>query len=184
MSPLTSRTNDSQDQHEARRIFSQSVPFLMDRKSKLRHMSLTDAVISFWSRLDPVSWRLCQILLDFVDVEQGSIDNKAMLVLLEDVAKLVRPRRITVTGHSSGEQEKTVALATDHPFATTIMVISDMSSLFSTYVDSSAVASRRSHIVMKLTFHAAHILSAPSSRLHGLADEIKLFSKSMAKEAQ
>lgn len=107
-----------------------------------------------------------------------------MLVLLEDVAKLVRPRRITVTEYSSGEQEETGVLATDHPFATTIMVISDMSSLFGTYMDSSAVASRRSHIVMKLTFYAAHILSTPSSHLHALADETNLLSKSMAKETQ
>lgn len=106
-----------------------------------------------------------------------------MLVLLEDVAKLVRPRRITVAENSSEEQEKTVAVATDHPFATTIMVTSDMSSLFGDYVDSSAVAGRRSHIAMKLTFYAAHILSTPSSRLHALADEINFFSKSMAKEA-
>ncbi|KAG8220815.1 hypothetical protein J3R82DRAFT_2260 [Butyriboletus roseoflavus] len=85
MSPLASTTNGSHDQQEARGIFSQSVPFLVDRKSKLRHVSLTDAVISFWSRLDP-----------------GSIDNRAMLVLLEDVATFVRPRRVNVAGHPVG----------------------------------------------------------------------------------
>lgn len=103
-------------------------------------------------------------------------------MLLEDVAKIVRPRRITVTGHLSGELERTVALAADHPFATIIMVISDISSLFSNGVNSSAIASRR--IVMKLTFYAAHVLATPSSQLHALADEVLLLSKSMGKEAR
>lgn len=69
MSPLSSTTNDPQDQHEARKLLIQSVPFLMDRKSKLLHLSLTDAVISFWAQFNPVSWRVCQTLLDFVDAE-------------------------------------------------------------------------------------------------------------------
>ncbi|KAF8551352.1 hypothetical protein OG21DRAFT_291769 [Imleria badia] len=165
MSPLSSKTNDPQDQSEARRIISQSLPFLTDRKSKLLHMSLTDVVVSFWSCIDP-----------------GSVDNRSMLVLLQDVANFVRPRRITVTGHSSGEREGTMALAADHPFATAIMVISDISSLFSSYVDSSAVVGRRSHIEMKLTFYAAHILSTPPSRLHVLADEVLLLSRGMGKD--
>ncbi|KAN0088667.1 hypothetical protein V8E55_005724 [Tylopilus felleus] len=165
MSPLSSTTNDLQDRCEARKILSQSVPFLVDRKSKLLHTSPTDAIVSFWSRLDP-----------------GSIDNKTMLVLLEDVAKIVRPRRITVTGNPSGVQERTVPLADDHPFATAIMVISDLSSLFTGHVDSSAVVRQSSHIEMKLTFYAARILSTPSSCLHALADEFLLLSKSMGKE--
>ena len=69
VSPLASTTNDPQYQYEARKILLQSVPFLRDRKSKLLHLSLADAVISFWSQFDPVSWRPCQILLDFVDAE-------------------------------------------------------------------------------------------------------------------
>lgn len=77
-----------------------------------------------------------------------------------------------------------MALAADHPFAATIMAISDMSSLFSNYVDSSDVMCRRSHIVMKLTFYAAHILSAPSSHLHALADEVLLLSKGIGKESR
>lgn len=105
-----------------------------------------------------------------------------MLVLLEDVAKIVRPRRITVTGNPSGVQERTVPLADDHPFATAIMVISDLSSLFTGHVDSSAVVRQSSHIEMKLTFYAARILSTPSSCLHALADEFLLLSKSMGKE--
>lgn len=181
MSPLGSTTNDPQDQQEARRIILQSVPFLRDRKSKLLHMSLTDAVTSLWSQLDSVSWRFYQILPEVADAEQGSIDKKAMSVLLEDVAKLVRPRRIITTeSFPSGEKEKPGTFGADHPFSTTIMVLSDMSSLFS---DSSIVACRRSPIVMKLTFYAAHILSTPSSHLHALADEIHVFSKSMGGEA-
>ena len=123
-------------------------------------------------------------LLDFVDAEQGSTDNKTMVGLLEDVAKLMRPRRITVTGHSTGERERTVALLADHPFATTIIAISDISSLFSNYVGSSAAMRRGSPVVMKLTFYAAHILSAPSSHLYALADEALLLSKSMGKESR
>ena len=101
-----------------------------------------------------------------------------MLVLLKDVANLVRPRRITVTGYSSEEGESTMTSAADHPFAMTIMAISDISSLFSNCVDSSAVVARQSHIEMKLAFYAAHVLSTPPSRLHALADEV-LLSRSM-----
>ena len=96
----------------------------------------------------------------------------------------MRPRRITLAGHSSGEQELTAVLAADHPFATTIMVISDISSLFSNHVNSAAVVRRGSPTEMKLTFYAAHILSTPSSRLHALADEVVHFSKGMGKEAR
>ncbi|KAG6374853.1 hypothetical protein JVT61DRAFT_4238 [Boletus reticuloceps] len=165
MSPLSLTTNDSQDKCEARRIILQSVPFLVDRKSKTLHMSLTEVVTSFWSRLDP-----------------GSIGNETMFVLLEDVVKLVRPRRITVAEHSSGEREPTMTSAADHPLVTSIMVMSDIISLFSNHVDSSAFAVRRSdHIVMKLTFYAAHVLSTPSSRLHALADEASLVLESIGK---
>lgn len=104
-----------------------------------------------------------------------------MLVLLEDVAKLVRPRRIVAAAPE--ENEKAGTLTANHPLSMMIMVISDVSSLFSAYPDSSVVARRSSHIVMKLTFYAAHILSTPSSRFHALSDEVHLFLERMGTEA-
>ncbi|KAG9312819.1 hypothetical protein JVU11DRAFT_6236 [Chiua virens] len=163
MSPLASSTNDPQDQHEARRVLAQSVPFLTNHKSKVLHTSLTDAVTSFWSRLD-----------------SASINNKTMVLLLEDIAKLIRPQKVIVTSHSFGKRES--AVTADHPSSTTVLVISDMSSLFSISIDSLAVGVRRNDVVMKLTFYAAHILSTPSSHLHALADEIHKLSMTLGKE--
>jgi len=161
LSPLSLATNDPLDQHQAREILLRSVPFLKDRKSKLLHLSLTDAVISFWSQLD-----------------SRIIDKKSIVVLLEDVAKLVRPRRIVEAAH-----ENAGTLTANHPFSMMIMAISDVSSLFSACPDSSVVVRPSSHVVMKLTFYCAHILSTPSSRLHALADEVCLFSESLGREA-
>jgi len=159
MSPLASATHDPEDQYEARRILSQCAPFLADPRSNLRHASLTDAVISFWSRVDP-----------------GNVENKTMCILLEDVAKILRPRRITISEPSSEEADVSTSLGENHPSATTIRMMSDMSALFG------PTAGRRSHIVMKLTFYAAHILSTPLSHLHVVADQVNLLSKRIGKE--
>ncbi|KAF9246575.1 hypothetical protein BU15DRAFT_85322 [Melanogaster broomeanus] len=166
MSPLSSTTNDAMDKDEARRVLSQTVPFITHPKSKVLHGSLRDVVITFWSRFDP-----------------GGINAEIMLVLMEDVEKLVRPRRVTIAEHSLRRGERVPTLTADHPTATTIMAVSDVASLFKLPTESSTV-SQRSHVVMKLTFYAAHLLSTPSFVLHALADEVYLLSESMESEVE
>ncbi|KAF9218628.1 hypothetical protein BS17DRAFT_741906 [Gyrodon lividus] len=167
MSPLSSTTNDPLDQNEARRILSQVVPFITHRKSKVLHVSLSDAATAFWSRVDP-----------------GNINAKTMLVLLEDVIKLLRPWRVTIAGPCLASDERIPALTENHPSATTIMAISDMASLFHLAMESSTISSQHSYVVMKLTFYAAHLLSTPSSILHDLTEEAYLHLKSVEKEAE
>lgn len=99
-----------------------------------------------------------------------------MCILLEDVANIVRPRRITISEPASEEPDQSISLGENHPSATAIRVMSDMSALFNT------TAGRRSRIVMKLTFYAAHILSTPLSHLHAVADQVNLLSKRIGKE--
>ena len=55
MSPLASSTNDSQDQKEARRLIAYVVPFIADKRSRVLHGTLTQAVTNVWSKLDSVS---------------------------------------------------------------------------------------------------------------------------------
>ncbi|KIJ20693.1 hypothetical protein PAXINDRAFT_178385 [Paxillus involutus ATCC 200175] len=167
MSPLSSKTNDPLDQNEAHRILSQAVPFITHRKSKMLHVSLSDAVTTFWSRLDP-----------------GSINARTMAVLLGDVAKLLRPWRVTLAEHWLETGEGMSALKADHPSSTTILAVSDIVSLFNLTMESSAVSPQHSHVAMKLTFYAAHLLSTPSFLLHALADEVYLHAKLVEKEVE
>ncbi|KAF9232594.1 hypothetical protein BU15DRAFT_54862, partial [Melanogaster broomeanus] len=163
MSPLSSTTNDAMDKDEARRVLSQTVPFITHPKSKVLHGSLRDAAIMFWSRFDP-----------------GGINTKIMLVLMEDVEKLVRPRRVTKGREGADSDGRSPQC--DNKLST-IMAISDVASLFKLPTESSAV-SQRSHVVMKLTFYAAHLLSTPSFVLHALADDVYLLSESMESEVE
>ncbi|KIJ59233.1 hypothetical protein HYDPIDRAFT_101098 [Hydnomerulius pinastri MD-312] len=165
MSPLSSTENDPSDQNEARRIIAQAVPFIADRKSKVLHVSIGDAANALWSRLDP-----------------GCVDTRTFLVLLEDIAKLVRPRIATIAEPSaSGGQ----ILTADHPSAAAILALSDCTSLFKLpAMDSSRVPPRQNNVTMKLTFYAAHLLSTPLFLLRAIADEVCLYSKTVEKEIE
>ncbi|KIK78404.1 hypothetical protein PAXRUDRAFT_164131 [Paxillus rubicundulus Ve08.2h10] len=167
MSPLSSTTNDPLDQNEAHRILSQAVPFITHQKSKILHVSLSDSVTAFWSRLDP-----------------GNINARTMVVLLEDVAKLLRPWRVALAEHRLETGQGMSALNADHPSTTTILAVSDIVSLFNLTTESSAVSPQHSHVAMKLTFYAAHLLSTPPLLLHALADEVYLHAKRVEKEVE
>lgn len=164
ISPLTSSSNSWQDKREARRLIARAVPFIADRQSKLLHVTLTGAVMDVWARLDP-----------------GSIEPRTMAVLLGDVSRLVRPRKVVVAEDPVGGVAQTHSLPSEHPRADALRVFSDINALFDE--DSTENGQRKkNHLSMKITFYAGHLLAVPSFFLDALADEVFLRSKSMNEE--
>ncbi|KAH7885856.1 hypothetical protein F5I97DRAFT_2023344 [Phlebopus sp. FC_14] len=171
MSPLSSTTNDYADRMEARRLIAHAAPFLVDRKSKVLHEGLSDAVITLWSRFD-----------------SGTVDAKIIILLLRDVAHVVRPRKVIVSERPLSGPERARSFTTEHPSATALMALSDTAFLFRSPIDTDgspsppAVALQQNHVTMKLTFYAAHLLSTPPFSLHQLADEIIIYSKNVERD--
>ncbi|KAI6155916.1 hypothetical protein BKA82DRAFT_998900 [Pisolithus tinctorius] len=164
ISPLSSSSNSWQDKREARRLIARAVPFIADRQSKLLHVTLTGAVTDVWARLDP-----------------GSIELRTMAVLLGDVSRLVRPRKVVVAEDPVGGVAQTHSLPSEHPRADALRVFTDMNALFDE--DGTENGQRKkNHLSMKITFYAGHLLAVPSFFLDALADEVFLRSKSMDEE--
>ncbi|KAI6119256.1 hypothetical protein EV401DRAFT_1861758 [Pisolithus croceorrhizus] len=164
MSPLSSSGNSWQDKREARRLIARGVPFIADRQSKLLHVSLTNAVMDVWARLDP-----------------GSVEPRTMAVLLGDVSRLVRPRKVVVAEGPAGGIAQGHMPSSEHPRADALRVFSDMDALF----DENCVENgqgRKNYVSMKIKFYAGHLLAAPSPLLDSLADEAFFRSKSMNDE--
>lgn len=161
MSPLSSSGNSWQDKSEARRLIARAVPFITDRQSKLLHVSLTDAVTDVWARLDP-----------------GSIEPRTMAVLLGDVSRLVRPRKVVVAEEPVGRVAQAHVPSSEHPRADALGVFSDLHALFDDHGTGNG-KQEKNYLSMKIKFYAGHLLAAPSLLLDTLADEAFLRSKSM-----
>ncbi|KIK27281.1 hypothetical protein PISMIDRAFT_93303, partial [Pisolithus microcarpus 441] len=164
MSPLSSSGNYWQDKMEARRLIARAVPFIADRHSKLLHVSLTDAVMDVWARLDP-----------------GSIEPRTMAVLLGDVSRLVRPRKVVVAEEPVGKVAQAHVPSSEHPRADALGVFSDLHALFDEHGAANG-KQEKNHLSMKIKFYAGHLLAAPSPLLDTLADEALFRSKSMNDE--
>lgn len=60
-SPLSSFAPENDDHQEARRIISQLVPFLTDRKATTLHTGLSSVITDIWSRWDVVGIFPCLV---------------------------------------------------------------------------------------------------------------------------
>ncbi|KAH7922320.1 hypothetical protein BV22DRAFT_1106691 [Leucogyrophana mollusca] len=162
VSPLASPTNDDLDMAEARRLISQTVPFIVDRKSRLLYTTLASAVTDTWSQFTP-----------------GTMNAKLLSLLLRDVATILDPRRVTlVTSH----KEHSVPSEIRADFAPGL-ALSDMARLFEpAQARANASAPRHHHVAMKLTFYAAHLLSVPPTLMRALADEVRARSEFVEQE--
>jgi len=156
LSPLSSLTSDNLD-CEARRILCQLVPFVMDRKARTLHTSLSGVVTDIWSRFDV-----------------GVMRTDYFSILLRDAACLLRPASVTVLPpECTGAASLNV---NSHPHGKAILALSDISKLFKD-------ASEGQHIRMKLLFYAAHVLCTPSAVLCAVADETVARSMTIGHEA-
>ncbi|KAF9070008.1 hypothetical protein BDP27DRAFT_1164080, partial [Rhodocollybia butyracea] len=141
-SPLSSLDPTDSDYDEARRLFGQLVPFLLDRKSTVLHTTVSDAITDIWSRFD-----------------KSTLSTSTFSVLMQDTAILLRPLAIAVTTPTHNE-------LASHPNRTPIYVLSDIYRLFQSQ---SAKPSPVSH---KLLFYAAHVLATPPLVMRSLADDV------------
>ncbi|KAJ7576895.1 hypothetical protein C8J56DRAFT_373722, partial [Mycena floridula] len=104
-SPLDSIPSQDADYLEARRLFSQLVPFLTEKKATTLHTSLTSVITDIWSRFDP-----------------GTMTAETFSLLLRDVSRLLTPA--TVTEIAPGQ------VAAYQHLENPLLVISDLHALF------------------------------------------------------
>ncbi|KIM53433.1 hypothetical protein SCLCIDRAFT_11592 [Scleroderma citrinum Foug A] len=165
MSRLASPGNDPQDQREARRLIARAVPFIADRRSRVLHITLSDAVTNIWSRLD-----------------LGSTQHSTMAILLKDVFHLLRLRKVVVTEDLPDADAPQPALVLDHPRGCALMALSDLTVLFEGDTAEGCKQRAGNHVTMKIMYYAGHLLAVPSSILDAVADEAFSRSSSFSKK--
>ncbi|TFY65414.1 hypothetical protein EVG20_g5599 [Dentipellis fragilis] len=101
ISPLSEASAD--DAEAARASMARLVPFLVDRKSKVRLEDPQSAVTDVWSRAEP-----------------GTMSPSFLALLLRDVLALLKPDRVTVVSPSSTPCSST----------TTLRALADLHALF------------------------------------------------------
>lgn len=158
VSPLSSLTAEDIDSEEARRLISQLVPFLTDRRATTLYPNLSSLTTDIWSRFEP-----------------DQVNTELFALLLRDAAYLVRPLPVTTLPTSSPGSPEAID-PTFHPHVNLIRVLSDLRMLFEISPARKGVVSKPNHVMQKLLFYAAYILSAPSHVLLTLSEE--LFEKS------
>ncbi|KAJ3918659.1 hypothetical protein F5877DRAFT_78810 [Lentinula edodes] len=172
-SPLStlSYTIHSQDSEEVKHLLAQLVPFVMDRKSKVLHTSLSTAIDDVWSRFD-----------------KSAISSSTFTVLMRDTATLVRPLPIGIISSpdpssystsASSNSRTTVVDITSHPNRPLVYVLSDLHRLFANQNPNQK--SNYTHVAHKLLFYAAHALSTPPLVLRSLADDLAFRAKEAEK---
>ncbi|TFK74959.1 hypothetical protein BDN72DRAFT_892650 [Pluteus cervinus] len=143
-SPLSTISPESVDRQEARKIISQLVPFLVDRKGTTLYTNVSSMITDLWSRFD----------LDKATTGLFS-------VLLTDVAKLLRPLPVVVV-HAQSTSDVDVGM---HAHTNTLLVLSDLIQLFN------SGEGQAKHISHKLMFYAGHIISTPSLVMRAVSEE-------------
>ncbi|RPD65186.1 hypothetical protein L226DRAFT_501974 [Lentinus tigrinus ALCF2SS1-7] len=159
---LSSLLAEDPDRLEIRRSVSQLVPFLVDRKSTTVHTSLSGVVTDLWSRFPP-----------------GHMDSKFFSLLLQDTAHLLRPAKMAVISSASDDPGQNLE---DHRSANALRVLSDLAVLFGER-GTTNINAKPNHVVHKLMFYAAYVLSTPAPMLRVLADEATLRAKTLESES-
>ncbi|KAK7687637.1 hypothetical protein QCA50_008852 [Cerrena zonata] len=173
ISPLTSIKPEDPDFIEARRILSQLLPFLVDKKSTTVLPNLSALITDLWSRFEP-----------------ESMTSAFFSILLNDASRLLRPKAVTVLSpHPSSTN--TSSPYESHPNTTSLLALSDLSVFFSTPLPVNARSAKstnskphqtNTHVTHKVAFYAARIISTPSNVLSTLADELMLRAEVVRRE--
>lgn len=125
---------------------------------------------------------------------QGGATSRLFALLLHDTAHLIRPLNITLLKNTEPLCPSTLNTEcdlTNHPHTTPILVLSDLTSLFTlpTLTPSPVTSaftltkSNKNPVTHKLLFYAAHIISTPSAVLRAVAAELEDRSKAFEIEA-
>jgi len=109
VSDLGSIPSNDMDRQEAKRLISQLVPFLTDRKSTTLHRNLTAVVVDLRSRFE-------------------KDNSETFCLLLRDVAQLMRPSPVTIISQTNNLDS--------HPLHMILRLLSDLCRL---YTDQTAV---------------------------------------------
>ncbi|KAG6813874.1 hypothetical protein H0H92_006281 [Tricholoma furcatifolium] len=155
ISPLSSLTPENIDFEESKRLLSQLVPFLIDKKSTTLYPNMTSLVTDIRSRFQP-----------------AQVNSGLFAVLLKDAARLLRP--LPVTSVPASPPSRDYFDPTNHPHSNAVLALSDLTKLF----EGTSKGVKKSHVTQKLLFYAAHILSTPSEILGVITEE--LVDRSMA----
>ncbi|KAK2463625.1 hypothetical protein APHAL10511_004376 [Amanita phalloides] len=155
-SSFSKLASDDPDREAARCMISKLVPFLTDKKSTTRFLSLSEAITDVWSRFD-----------------EGEMNSQTLAALLQDCASLINPLRVTYVPSQPMELNADPKF---HPHHKSVLVLSDLSALFSRSSQASGSKSGKAgsdHVIQKLLFYAAHVLSSPSRTLQLAASQMK-----------
>ncbi|KAF9480531.1 hypothetical protein BDN70DRAFT_905729 [Pholiota conissans] len=160
-SPLSKLKPENADYHDSRRLLTQMVPFLTDRKSTKVYPSISAVITDIWSTF-----------------ELGTMTGDLFALLLRDSACLLKPLRITQIVPTPDTMPTSDAVHSAHPHTMPVLVLSDLNGVFSATLEQSASqgSSERqkgNHITHKLLFYAAHILSTPTGILDAVANEMR-----------
>ncbi|KAH9479524.1 hypothetical protein JR316_0008118 [Psilocybe cubensis] len=153
-SPLGRLKPDEPEYQEARRLVSQLVPFLIERKSTQLYPDVPSVITEIWSLVDA-----------------GTMTSDLFAVLLRDAARLMKPLRITQIGPSETVNGN---VPPSHPHCMPVLVLSDLDELLGDAgrTESTGGEKRRRHITHKIRFYGIHILSTPSGVLERLGEEL------------
>ncbi|KAF8637587.1 hypothetical protein AX17_002656 [Amanita inopinata Kibby_2008] len=151
------------DHDEAKRLVSQLVPFLIEKKSTTRFSSLSDVISDIWSRFG-----------------EGKVTSQAFATLLSDCARLLKPLKVSPAPSLANASEID---PTCHPHCMPALVLSDLGRLFSqsTMVESNVRG--LNHITQKLLYYEAYILSTPSHILQLVSSRLETKSQDVEMEA-
>lgn len=152
-SPLSTLTPNDPNYDEARRLISQLVPFVVERRATTLHSDISAVITDIWSRLDV-----------------GVPSSDLFALLLQDAAHLLKP--LWVTQLSSQPTQRGVDYSS-HPHGTPLLVLSDLSRLFSSplRLAGSSSTAGTNHVTRKILFYLAYILSTPTTVLQNISRE-------------
>ncbi|KXN87517.1 Zinc finger HIT domain-containing protein 2 [Leucoagaricus sp. SymC.cos] len=170
----------SPDSREARRLMDLLVPFLSDRRSTILLSNVEAATTDVYSRF-----------------EMGQVNSELLAVLLEDTATLMKPLRIvsvsSVPSQSAESEDPAYVDLSAHPLLVPILVISDLDGFFQhgRYETGTFAIKPKSikfhpyqHIIRKLEFYVAHILSMPYGIMEAVSQEVLRWSQKVRAEGQ
>ncbi|PPQ91495.1 hypothetical protein CVT25_013752 [Psilocybe cyanescens] len=187
-SPLGRLKPEEPEYQEARRLISQLVPFLTDRKSTQLYPNLPSVITGIWSLVDVVRLGhnhysfLALEKLTAINISKGKMTSGLFAILLRDASHLLKPLRVTQIG--SALEEANGSVPPSHPHYMPVLVLSDLHALFSNtgQVDNTQASQRGNHITHKLRFYGIHILSMPSVVLESLGQELVVRAKGYSDE--
>ncbi|GJJ09252.1 hypothetical protein Clacol_003474 [Clathrus columnatus] len=151
-SPLSSIKVADPDRKIARDLFGQVAPFLTEKRSTLAFNSVDDLVTFFWSKFDSLS---------------DTPTDTSVAKLLSDAALLLKPQLITTISSDD-------TTSTSSPSRTTLLVLSDISRLFTDI----------KYISHKLNFYAAQLCVYDLPTLKAVSEEAQITALQMQSQAQ